>query len=191
MALLTFQVISLNFMEVTVALCFFTISFVMVIERIFFDEIAKNNVIPLRVICGGKSTLIKLFTKKIIYMVIPYLVLVMAISIGWSHLHHVRIVHTLWNCVTVGLLLGVWLQCSFLHFWFMFLGNKATTWFEVGVIVAVNFILQAKQIWNIAAQILALVCVAVLLLVVLVGKQKINSKGEANKDENLPMEKEN
>lgn len=181
MVLLAFLVVALNFMEINAALCFFTICLAMVTERIFFDEITKNNVIPLNVICGNKSTLINLFTQKILCMEIPHLLIMAVISVGWSCLHHTGLVHTLWSLVAVGLFWEGWSQCIFLHFGLMFFNSKAATWFEMGIFVVENLILQLMQMLNIVVQIAVLTCAAVLLLVAFVGKQFITSREREEK----------
>ncbi len=176
LTLLALLVAALNFMEINAALCFFVICSAMATERIFFEEIAKDNVIPLKVICGDNSMLSNLFTQKALCMEIPYLLIMAVISIGWNCLHHTGPIHTLWTLVAVGLFWGGWSQCIFLHFGLMFLNNKAATWFEMGIFVVENLILQLMQMMNVVVQIAVFTCVAVLLLVAFVGKQIIISK---------------
>lgn len=181
LVLLAFLVVALNFMEINVALWCFVIGLAMVTERIFFDEIAKNNVIPLNVICGDKLTLINLFGQKIIYMEIPYLLSMAFISVGWNCLHHRGCVSALWTLITVGLFWLGWLQCTLLHFWIMFFSNKAATWFELGILFTENLIFQLIQMLNMAMQIAVLMSVAVSLLVAFVGKQIIILKERRSK----------
>lgn len=176
MVLLLFFAAVLNFMEMNAVICFFTICLAMVTERIFFDEITKNNMIPLKVICGNKLTLINLFTQKILCLEIPYLLITAVISIGWNCLHHTGLLHTLWILATVGLFWGCWSQCIFLYFGLMFLSNKAATLFEMGIFVVESLILQLMQMLNIVIQIAVFTCAAVLLLVAFAGKQFIISK---------------
>lgn len=165
-----------HWMEMNAAICFFTICLAMTTERIFFDEITRNNMIPLKVICGNQAALINLFTRKAVCMEIPSLWITMLLSIGWNCLHHRGLFPALWSLVTVGLFWGCWFQCIFLHFGLMFFGNKATTWFEMGIMVVESLLLQLMQMLHFRIQIAVLTCAAVLLLVGLAGKRWITSR---------------
>lgn len=190
LAFLALFVIVLTYMEINAAFIFFISCLAMAIERFFFDEIAKNNVIPLKVICGDKLTLVNLFAAKVRCMEVPYLFIAAVISVGWNYVHCTEPVYIFWTLVAAGLFWGSWSQCIFLHFCLMFCSNKSTTKYEMCILFTEGLIMQLMQIFSIPAQVAVLACATALSIVAFAGKQVITSKEREKKNENISLEKE-
>lgn len=170
--------IALNFVEINVALSLSAITSFLVTERIFSNEIIKNNVIPLKIICCEQSILIKLFAKKIVFIEIIHVLNMMVVCIVWNCLHHTAFVQALLTLVSVGMLSICWYQCVFLHLWLLLYCNKIIYLFETGIIVVVNFVLQLAQMFSILRQVALLACAIIMLLIAFVGKRFVICKGE-------------
>lgn len=170
-------VIALQFMEMNFASCFCILCMGVVMERIFFDEIAKNNVIPLIVICGEKTLLVKLFSRKAIRMEAPYLFVVAIISVGWNLFHCAGIAEIFLTLLAEGIFWSCRMQCAFLHFGLMFFNNKVTTWFEMAIFVVQNLVFLLAQLLNFSARIAVCICGALLMAAAIPGKRLLISKG--------------
>lgn len=158
------------FMDLSTVLWFLVICWPLIIERMFFDEIARNNIIPLKVICGDKISLTKCIIRKTLCLELPCLLGIAIISVIWSCLHYISFVHVLWYPMAIALLFLGGIQCGFIHVWLMFLNNNTTTWFEIGIFVILNLVFQLTQMFGVVVQIAVILNVLVLLVIAIIGK---------------------
>lgn len=177
-------------MEVMPAVCLSITCMCIVTERLCYSEIAKNNVVPLMVICRSKRVLVKLFAgyvKKVILSYAPLLMVVAVVCTAVRSFSRKDIT----DCVAAVFLVFVGcLAVSYLHLWLLLYHNKKAMWFEMFVFFLESMVAQVLSM-TVKSEIYGLVAYFVMLLFVsYIGRNIIRLKERGNrKYENLYVEK--